>query len=266
MLGNEKGGSGKSTTTMHVAIGLIRLGYRVGSIDLDARQGTLTRYLANRFSYVARTHENLPSPNHMAITRSEKETDQEREFEDSAFLDMALHELKQISDYIVIDTPGSDTHLNRLAHNKADILITPINDSLIDLDVLARINPDTFEIQKPSFYAEMVMELQSRRRREGRAEIDWIVMRNRLSPLNMKNKQIIADLLFELSEKFNFHLCGGFGDRVIFRELFLKGLTLLDNKVSENEDKTSMSEIAARQEVRRLLKEIERSTNVAASM
>lgn len=252
VLGNEKGGSGKSTTAMHVIVALLRLGKRVGSVDLDARQGTLTRYLSNRFSYITRTQIDLPSPDHMAIEKSKLEDDEQRRFEESGFLDMALHELKQICDYIVIDTPGNDTYLNRQAHQKADILITPMNDSFIDLDVLAHVDPDDQANTQPSFYSEMVMDLQSRRRREGRPEIDWIVMRNRLAHLDMNNKREIGDILTRLSKKYGFRMCHGFGERVIFRELFLKGLTLMDLH-DDTDIKMTMSELAARQEVRSLI-------------
>lgn len=252
VLGNEKGGSGKSTTVMHVAVALLRLGKRVGTIDLDARQGTLTRYLANRFSYITRTLVDLPAPRHMAIEKSTRTIDEERRFEESGFLDMAIHELSQICDYIIIDTPGSDTYLNRLAHRRADILITPLNDSLIDLDVLARLDPDNQEYVRPSFYSAMVMELQSRRQREGKQKLDWIVMRNRLSPLQARNKRDVANILTSLSPELNFRLVPGFGERVIFRELFLDGLTLMDLKETPTAGLT-MSRLTARQEVRTLI-------------
>lgn len=255
VLGNEKGGSGKSTTAMHIAIALIRMGNRVGTIDLDARQGTLTRYFSNRFSYIARSQQDLPSPDHMAITKSLRHDHDEKQFEESGFLDMALHELSQICDYIVIDTPGHDTYLNRLAHNYADVLITPMNDSLIDLDVLAQINPETFEIERPSFYTEMIMDIRSRRMREHKPPLNWIVMRNRLSHLDMTNKRQIGDLLDKLSAEFGFQLTPGFGERVIFRELFLQGLTLMDIQ-ADAQTKMTMSEIAARQEVRALINHI----------
>lgn len=237
---------------MHIAIALLQLGYRVGTIDLDARQGTLTRYLSNRFSTITKTRHNLPSPDHMAIDRSRKESEQDKRLEDSSFLEMAHGELAQIADYIVIDTPGSDTYLNRLAHNMADTLITPMNDSFIDLDVLAHLDPEGQNITVPSFYANMVMDIQSRRRREGRAEIDWIVMRNRLSPLDAHNKRQIAQALDELKDRLGFRLAPGFGERVIFRELFLRGLTLMDLKLPGSQS-LSMSEITARQEVRNLV-------------
>jgi chromosome partitioning protein len=53
VLGNEKGGSGKSTTAMHLAVALLRQGKRVGTIDLDARQGTFSRLIENRESFSA---------------------------------------------------------------------------------------------------------------------------------------------------------------------------------------------------------------------
>ena len=147
VLGNEKGGSGKSTTAMHVAIGLLRLGYRVGSIDLDARQGTFSHYMANRFEYSAQQRLSLPIPLHFPIERSKADTVIAQEEQDRDFLNMALEELNTQTDFIVIDTPGSDTFLGQLAHSYADTLITPMNDSFVDLDVLARISPDTKDIK-----------------------------------------------------------------------------------------------------------------------
>ncbi len=256
VLGNEKGGSGKSTTAVHMAIGLLYQGLKVGTIDLDARQGTLTRYFANRFKYITDHQLSIPMPTHMSIEKSQAETDSTKQHDDSRFLKMALDELGQICDYIVVDTPGSDTFLNRLAHQSADILITPVNDSLIDLDVIGKVDPDTLEIVGNSFYADMVMDLQSRRRRQGETPIEWVVMRNRLSHLDAKNKRDVSTILHGLSSIYGFRLVPGFGERVIFRELFLKGLTLLD--LDQDPDTLmTMSEISARQEVRSLIKAIQ---------
>lgn len=253
VLGNEKGGSGKSTTAMHVAIGLLRLGYRVGSIDLDARQGTLTRYMANRFEYIARNKLSLPSPVHFPIERSKAATVEEQERQDYDFFMMACEELQHAVDFIVIDTPGSDTYLGQLAHSHADTIITPMNDSFIDLDVLARIDTGTYEIKGPSIYTKMVMEQrETKKNRDGR-ETDWIVMRNRLSSLDARNKREVGDLLEQMAHTFGFRLAPGFGERVIFRELFLKGMTLLDLK-EDPEHKMTMSALSARQEVRDLLR------------
>ncbi len=257
VLGNEKGGSGKSTTAMHVAIGLMRLGYRVGSIDLDARQGTLTRYMANRFETVTRDKLDLPSPLHFPIERSKAETISAQEESDSGFLLMALDELSFAVDFIVIDTPGSDTYLGQLAHSYADTLITPMNDSFVDLDVLARIDPTTREIRGPSVYTRMVESARLAKQERGGTSasgpIDWIVMRNRLSSLDARNKRDVGEILERVASSYHFRLAPGFGERVIFRELFLKGLTLLDLKEIPDHQMT-MSTIAARQEIRELMR------------
>jgi chromosome partitioning protein len=253
VLGNEKGGSGKSTTAMHVAIGLLRLGYRVGSIDLDARQGTFSHYMANRFEYSTHHKLSLPIPLHFPIERSKADTVVAQEEQDRDFLNMALEELNAQTDFIVIDTPGSDTFLGQLAHSYADILITPMNDSFVDLDVLARINPETKEIKSPSVYTKMVLAQKEIRKTRDGGTIDWIVMRNRLSSLDARNKREVGELLESISQKLGFRLAPGFGERVIFRELFLKGMTLLDLKEDPDHQMT-LSAVSARQEIRELLR------------
>ncbi len=255
VFGNEKGGSGKSTSCMHTAIALQRLGYRVGTIDLDARQGTLTRYLSNRFEFITRNHEHLPSPAHMAIEKSQKESVSEQRMEEESFLLMALDELNRVCDFIVIDTPGTDSFMSRLAHSYADTLITPMNDSFIDLDLLADIEMKSHQILGPSIYSNMVNDQRKIKRLRDGTEIDWIVMRNRVPHLSTNNNKIIAGLLDEISRLAKFRLTPGFGERVVFKEMFLKGLTLLDLKEDQNGGLT-MSQIAARQEVRTLIKAI----------
>jgi len=253
VLGNEKGGSGKSTTAMHVAIGLLRLGYRVGSIDLDARQGTFSRYMANRFEYSVKEKLSLPIPLHFPIEKSKAETTSEQQQQDNDFLQLAFDELKPQTDFIVIDTPGSDTYLGQLAHSYADTLITPMNDSFVDLDVLARISTDTQDIKGPSIYTRMVLEQKNIRQERDGSSIDWIVMRNRLSSLDARNKREVGEILQKIANLFDFRLAHGFGERVIFRELFLKGMTLLDLKEDQSHQMT-LSTISARQEIRDLLR------------
>ncbi|MGH1378142.1 MAG: division plane positioning ATPase MipZ [Alphaproteobacteria bacterium] len=255
VFGNEKGGSGKSTTAMHTAIALLRLGYRVGTIDLDARQGTLTRYLKKRFDYITRNREHLPSPAHMAIQKSMLETVAEQKFEEESFLLMALDELKRVCDFIIIDTPGTDSFLSRLAHSHADTLITPMNDSFIDLDLLADIDMKNYDVVGPSIYSKMVEEQRRVKNQRDGGAIDWIVMRNRMTHLNTNNNKIITRLLNEISSLAKFRLAPGFGERVVFKEMFLKGLTLLDLKEDQDGGLT-LSQIAARQEVRNLIVEI----------
>ena len=252
VFGNEKGGSGKSTAAVHAAIGLLRMGYRVGSIDLDPRQGTFSRYLANRTAWMEANATPLPCPIHLSVAASQSSTISVAHDEDAARLSTAINTLAEKCDFLVIDTPGTDSFLNRLAHSYADVLVTPINDSFIDLDLLARIDPETLEIKAPSVYSDMVWEQRKLRMLRDKGSIDWIVMRNRLSHVDAKNKRDIADLVERLEQRLRFRTTPGFGERVIFRELFLKGLTLLD--IRETGDAPlSLSQVAARQEVRSLI-------------
>jgi chromosome partitioning protein len=253
VFGNEKGGSGKSTTAMHVAIGLLRLGYKVGTIDLDARQGTMTHYLANRFETIAAERLDLPCPLHFPIEASNAETVAEQNERDHDFLMMAIQELQFAVDFIVIDTPGSETYLGELAHSWADTLITPMNDSFVDMDVIARISGATGEIVGPSIYTRMVEKARQKKLDRDGEGIDWIVMRTRLSHIDARNKRDVGAMLEKLGEKFGFRIAPGFGERVIFRELFLKGLTLLDLKEDSKEYPLTLSALSARQEVRQLL-------------
>lgn len=250
VLGNEKGGSGKSTSAMHLVVALLRLGYRVGVIDLDARQGTLSRYVENRAAFVRETGLPLPLPELRRVSRSDAASRDAAESEERARLDGALSELAD-RDFLVIDTPGSDSHLARLGHQAADVLITPLNDSFVDLDLLARIDPEGRRILGPSVYSQMVWEQRQQRARAGGRPVDWIVMRNRLSHLDARNKQKVGGLLNQLAKRIGFRLAPGFGERVIFRELFPKGLTLLDLREAGTD--LTLSHLAARQEVFSLL-------------
>jgi chromosome partitioning protein len=253
VLGNEKGGSGKSTTAMHMIVALLQSGSSVGSIDLDARQGTLTRYIENRRA----TAGELPLRlwRHIPIEASRVDSAVAAAAEDHARLAAALAELAD-NDVIVIDTPGSDTGLSRIGHARADILITPLNDSFLDLDLLARLDREGKQIKGPSIYAEAVWEQRKRRAMADGGSIDWVVMRNRLSSLDARNKRDIGRLLDQLAKRIGFRLAPGFSERVIFRELFPRGLTLLDLNTGKGGPAMNMSHVAARQEVRALLQAI----------
>ena len=256
VIGNEKGGTGKSTTAMHLIVALAKLGFAVGSIDADARQGTLTRYIANRRDQAEETGQALDMPEHRCIARSVLETRSETEAQERARLHQACAELKG-GDFIVIDTPGSDSYLSRLAHESADTLITPINDSFLDIDVLAQIDRRRREVLAPSTYSQMVWEQNNRRVLAGRPPIDWVVMRNRLSHIEARNKREIAGLLIQLARRIGFRLAPGFGERVVFRELFLQGLTLLDLPEEAPPGLApNPSHLAGRAEIRALLQTI----------
>jgi chromosome partitioning protein len=253
VFGNEKGGCGKSTAAMHTVVALMRLGYRVATIDLDARQGTFSRYLSNRFHTNIRKNKDQPVPRHTAIMNSQAPTLKERHDDESSQFFTALEDLTKDTDFVVVDTPGSDSHLNRLAHRFADTLVTPVNDSMLDLDLIADIDPDTGVVRGPSVYAKHVMTVRESRKKELGLPMRWIVMRNRVSSLNMKSKRDIEIMLTDLGARLNFIYIPGFSERLIFRELFAKGLTLLDLDGAETGKGLTNSQLAARQEVRHLV-------------
>jgi chromosome partitioning protein len=256
VMGNEKGGSGKSTTAMHLITALARGGNAVGAIDLDLRQQSLFRYLDNRSDYMRRRGIALPMPRRAGPKPSDADSRAEAEAEDQARFDRAIAELSNGCDYILIDCPGSHTGFARMAHTAADTLITPMNDSLVDFDLLARLDPETGHIRGPSIYSEMVWKCRQARCAAGRRPMDWVVLRNRMTNLDARNKRRVAVALDELATRIGFRLVPGFSERVIFRELFLSGLTLLDLRDTDPAAMT-MSNIAARQEVRDLVRALE---------
>jgi chromosome partitioning protein len=271
VVGNEKGGSGKSTAAMHLVVAYLQAGRRVASVDLDARQGTLTRYVANRRTLAKQTGAALPMPSHFAVDRrSGLPLGAPLTAEEKSRLKLLIEGASAGHDVLMIDTPGSDSELSRLGHSYADTLITPINDSFVDFDVLAHVDPQTLAIKGPSHYAEMVWEVKKMRVARDGGSIDWIVLRNRLSHLDARNKRDIERLMRELSARIGYRIVPGFGERVIFRELFLQGLTVLDLKgASGVGNSLSLSHVAARQEVRNLLDAIHlpapQSTPVSAA-
>ncbi|MDB6175923.1 AAA family ATPase [Paracoccus sp. Z330] len=242
VVGNEKGGSGKSTTSMHVATALARMGHRVGGLDLDVRQRSFGRYLENRAAFAAREQIDLPMPL-LGVMGDGGDP-----------LTPALTELEKSCDFILLDCPGSHTKLSQMAHTVADTLLTPMNDSFVDFDLLARMSPEG-EIKGPSIYAEMVWAARQMRAEAGAGPIDWLVLRNRLGTQAMHNKRKVGGALTKLSRRIGFRVAPGFSERVIFRELFPRGLTLLDLKDIGTEQ-LSMSNVAARQELRDLIAEL----------
>jgi chromosome partitioning protein len=232
VLGNEKGGSGKSTTALHIAVALMKAGQRVATIDLDCRQQSFTRYISNRSAWARRTGLDLELPVHCCIKLGDTmqiADNETSEFEQ--FMD-AVSAVERTFDFIVIDTPGSDSYLMRLAHSMADTLVTPINDSFLDFDVLGTVDPATYSVTGESHYAEMVKDTR-------------------------RNKQLVADSLNDLSFRLGFRSIDGFAERVVYREFFPRGLTALDD-LDETTlgTRPSMGHVTAREEVTSLLRQL----------
>ncbi|MEL7104805.1 MAG: division plane positioning ATPase MipZ [Pseudomonadota bacterium] len=255
VVGNEKGGSGKSTTSMHVATALARAGKSVGLIDLDLRQKSLGRYIENRTAYAKKHELELATPVYQALPDIDKTSLNPGENIQDRRLSAAISGFDAGTDFILIDCPGSHTRLSQVAHTLADTLITPLNDSFVDFDLLAHVDGETNEILGPSVYSEMVWNARQLRAEAGLTPIDWIVTRNRVGAQAMHNKKKMADAVGKLSRRIGFRVAPGFSERVIFRELFPRGLTLLDLK-DIGVKGLNISNVAARQELRELMENL----------
>jgi chromosome partitioning protein len=257
VLGNEKGGSGKSTTAMHVAVALMNVGQRVATIDLDSRQKSFTHYIENRRNWASRAALGLKIPIHFCIARGSTLRLDENEAIEFAGLVEAVSSVEETHDFIVVDTPGTDNYLMRLAHSMADTLITPLNDSFVDFDVLATVDPTTYEVTGESHYSEMVREARRQRRTVDGARMDWIVVRNRLSMLGSRNKRLVGEGLGQLSTRLGFRFVDGLAERVIYREFFPRGLTALDSLDEATlGTRPSLAHMTAREEVMALISEL----------
>jgi chromosome partitioning protein len=236
---NEKGGTGKSTTAVHTAIALAATGHSVAALDLDSRQRTMTRYLENRDATMRRLSTPLPQAIYKVLEDQSHEA-----------LDAAIHELGENADVIVIDTPGRDDPIARAAILKADTLVTPMNDSFVDLDLIGQVHPENYKITRPSFYAELIWNSRTQRAKNTGRSVDWVVLRNRLQHIESHNLRRVGAALDELARRVGFRVIPGLGERVIYRELFPKGLTLLDIKqIGE----VGLGHITARQELREMI-------------
>lgn len=240
---NEKGGTGKSTTAVHVAVALAYQGVRVAAIDLDSRQATLHRYLENRDETARRRQ--LPLPNATHVVFKGETTDE---------LDAVVADLSQDHDFLIFDTPGRDDMLARHVATTADTLVTPLNDSFVDFDLIGQVDAETFRVRRLSFYAELIWEARKKRAlttiQQGRREMDWVVVRNRTQHVEARNQKRIDQALNELSRRVGFRISNGLSERVIYRELFPSGFTLLDKGYL---GELGTSHLVARQELRTLV-------------
>lgn len=236
---NEKGGTGKSTTAVHTAVALSAMGHKVGLIDIDPRQRTVTRYMENRTGTAQRRGISLPTPEFTVF-----------EGTDVAGLDAAVDQMAEGKDFLIVDTPGRDDLLARHMATRAHTLVTPMNDSFVDFDLIGQVDPETFKVKRLSFYSELMFEARKARAKADGVSIDWVVLRNRVQHQDARNKKRVGDAMAELSRRVGFRVIPGLSERVIFRELFPSGLTLLDKGHLGD---LGVSHIAARQELREMV-------------
>jgi chromosome partitioning protein len=247
VVGNEKGGAGKSTIALHLTTALLHSGARVGVIDLDLRQRSIGRFFANRRAWMeaAGTPVPLPMDDPFAGVAADDPAP-------GAVADHLAQGLEALgaADFILIDTPGGDTPLSRAAHARADLIVTPMNDSFVDFDMLGSVDPVTLDLVKPGLYAEAVWEARKLRMLADRSSVDWVVLRNRLAPAEARNRKRLDERVAALSRRVGFRIGPGLRDRVIYRELFPFGLTIADLSTRVRPVAVSLGHIAARQELR----------------
>lgn len=266
VIGNEKGGSGKSTTAFHLAIYLLYQGFKVASIDVDSRQQTFTNYVRNRRNWAQAKGLALPHTTHYHLPLTRGDSIKENHKLEFDLFRQAVTEIEGEADFLVVDTPGFDTHLTRLSHSLADTLITPLNDSLIDLDVMAHIDPVTGEPREMSHYSRLVQRARTERLSIDGRTIDWVLVRNRISMLSSRSMRLVQSSLEKIALRLGCRMADGIAERVIFRSLFPTGMTVFDPL---DEDLLgglpSMSHVSARQEYRNLVNALNLPTSDKAN-
>ena len=253
VVGNEKGGAGKSTIAIHVATALLHAGAKVAVLDLDLRQQTVGHFFSNRRAWLAANGAEAPMPIEHAISGSGDALAKAPDAEQLARFEAAFAELSESAEFLLIDTPGSDTAISRAAHVHADLVVTPMNDSFVDFDMLGVVDPVTLELTRHSLYAETVWASRKQRATAERKQIDWVVLRNRLAPTEARNRKRLDERVQALSRRVGFRVGPGLRDRVIYRELFPFGLTVADLSPAIRPVAMSLQHVAARQELRALM-------------
>src|SRR5690606_27613931 len=218
----------------------------------DSRQQTLTHYVRNRRAHIQQTGRKLPNPTHFHLPSAWGDSVKENQQAEFDVFRRAVGEVEGKADFLIIDTPGFDTNLTRLAHSLADTLVTPVNDSLIDLNVLARTDPETGLPVETSHYARLVQRARSERLAIGGETIDWVLVRNRISMLGSRNARQVHATLESIAMRFGCRVADGIAERVIFRSLFPSGTTVFD-PLDEDGEAASVSHVSARQEYRNLV-------------
>ncbi len=228
VVGGIKGGTGKSTIAFHLATHAFLSGKKIMTYDCDYPQFSFSRYYENRKK-----------------NKTVKTWEEHYPIKDIS----NMPEMK--NDVInIIDTPGRYDENILNIHKKADIIITPINDSFMDIDTVMKIEQERWT--QPGQYYQVIFE-----NKKNMKESLWLVVRNRSSNVNSKHKKLVEEKLNDLAKRLNFTVMKGLKERNIFRELFSHGLTVLD--IESN--KMAISHLAAKMEIKTIWKSIDESIN-----
>jgi chromosome partitioning protein len=249
---NEKGGVGKSTTAFHTCIALCNKGLRVAALDVDLRQLTFDRALNARLESARDFGVELAGPQQILLAQSTE-----------AELETKIRMAQIDNAFIVIDVGGHDSPIARRAISMADTIVTPVNDSFIDLDMLGRIDPRTGELKTLGAFARLVEHLKEPGVARRERALDWVVMQNRMRSLATKNERKVVDALAAIAPVAGFRLVPGLRERVVYRELFPLGLTLFD---IDQIPQLGRAQPAAREEIFDMLDALNLKTEVALSL
>tara|TARA_B100000678_G_scaffold285297_1_gene288221 strand:+ start:1776 stop:2753 length:978 start_codon:yes stop_codon:yes gene_type:complete len=214
---NEKGGVGKSTLAFHVAIALAHAGAKVVAIDLDRRQRTLERGLTYRGGTAGNLGIALPSPQFAVLDQPS-----------TAALYQTINRLGPDADFVILDAAGADSPIFRRVVALADTLVTPVNASFLDLELLGRVNPVSGLPERSGCFGETVSTLREERLAHEMGRIEWIVVKNRVRSAEKRHMSRIDRALERLAINQDFRIGQGLNERLAFRELFQFGLTHLD--------------------------------------
>lgn len=163
---NQKGGVGKTTTSINLAVGLGLKGKKVLLIDLDPQGNTTTGLGANKDEISESIYEVLIGETdiiNVIIPNINKNVDlapatislagvdiflMEQSQENQNVLSRLLSSVKQGYDYIVIDCPPSLGLINRNALSGADSVLIPIQAEYYALEGLAQLLSSIRLVQK----------------------------------------------------------------------------------------------------------------------
>lgn len=252
VVGNGKGGTDKTTLAMHVAVGLLNAGQKVGTLDLDPDQRCLTCYFDNRRIWANHGKIDLAMPLHRHVACAEGTRLEENEARDLESLEAAIAAIASACDFLVVDTPSQDTYLARVVHLVADSIVTPLQDSFLDLLSLGVLDPITHEIVRTSHYAASVCAARKARRQFMSDFSDWVVIRRRSG-----DSSLIAQSLAEIGQRIGFRPVEGLSERAIYRQLFSYGLTVFDPLPQMAQEESCItSHLAARSEIETLIRNL----------